>query len=500
MFSPSVLLAILSAVANMCLQLARSEGVVISWWRKALRGGTLYDLSRYWESGDSILAAAAPGRGFNLVALATILAQTVYLDGPLPQKASTVVSIPVTKAVNVTALIAEELPYGYIGLAFTQGNLVPPPTGYPQIMNQTFSEIFTNYTLRTPITTNFAGCDGSCIGSIKDAGLAVNCSDEVHVPWSNQRNVTTNVTDVTVFSTGFQWDASPNLPGNTYNGDDALAYPSITYNLTYAIGRIASGGGPCCIDDYEVWWRGTRNGTLVTKQCTMYSATLLYPVILNNSTITLRTTSPVSVDHIQPVGSQNSGYFDEHDPMDSTYSTLGGITVAAQNMFNSQAVQFSSLITLNGSLASQYLNDYGAGRLSYFVTQDACAMNWRDSTIDVVNALNEIMFRTALVALNVSKYAFMNLSDPAKTSYHESWPVNISAGDTGMPEPQVLGMQQTSNITVFKSNYAYLAAALAVMMTGFLVVIPTLHGYWEMGRQTSLNPLEIAKAFNADLL
>jgi hypothetical protein len=69
-----------------------------------------------------------------------------------------------------------------------------------------------------------------------------------------------------------------------------------------------------------------------------------------------------------------------------------------------------------------------------------------------------------------------------------------------MPEPQVLGMQQTSNITVFKSNYAYLAAALAVMMTGFLVVIPTLHGYWEMGRQTSLNPLEIAKAFNADLL
>jgi len=42
-FSPSVLLAILSAVANMCLQFARSEGVVISWWRKALRGGTLYD-------------------------------------------------------------------------------------------------------------------------------------------------------------------------------------------------------------------------------------------------------------------------------------------------------------------------------------------------------------------------------------------------------------------------------------------------------------------------
>ena len=45
--SPSVLLAILSAVANINLQFARSQGVVIAWWRKALRGGKLDDLNRY---------------------------------------------------------------------------------------------------------------------------------------------------------------------------------------------------------------------------------------------------------------------------------------------------------------------------------------------------------------------------------------------------------------------------------------------------------------------
>jgi hypothetical protein len=151
-FSPSVLLAILSAVANTCLQFARSEGVVIPWWRKALRGGTLYDLSRYWESGDSILAAATPGRGFNLVALATILAQTAYLDGPLLQKASTVVSVSFTRKVNVTALIAKELPYGYTGL-------------WPSmVMDLIFSQILTDYNTRTPITTNFTGCNGSCVG------------------------------------------------------------------------------------------------------------------------------------------------------------------------------------------------------------------------------------------------------------------------------------------------------------------------------------------------
>ena len=106
------------------------------------------------------------------------------------------------------------------------------------------------------------------------------------------------------------------------------------------------------------------------------------------------------------------------------------------------------------------------------------------------------MFRAALAASNVSKYAFMTLDNQHTTE----WLIKVSAGDTGMPQPQILEMQQKSNITAFKSNYSYLAAALVVMMTGFLVVIPTFHGFWQMGRRTSLNPLEIAKTFNADLL
>ena len=71
---------------------------------------------------------------------------------------------------------------------------------------------------------------------------------------------------------------------------------------------------------------------------------------------------------------------------------------------------------------------------------------------------------------------------------------------TNGQEPQILEIQQTSTVTIFKSNYSYLTAALAVMVIGFLVVIPTFHGFWEMGRQSSLDPLEIAKAFNAEIL
>lgn len=119
-----------------------------------------------------------------------------------------------------------------------------------------------------------------------------------------------------------------------------------------------------------------------------------------------------------------------HDPDTNIFSTFGGVAFAAQNLFNSQATQFLDLIQLNGSLASQYIDDYGTGNVGYFATQAACAMNWRDPTDDILNALNEIMFQAALAASDVSKFAFMNLSYEDTTSFYETWSVNISTRDT----------------------------------------------------------------------
>jgi hypothetical protein len=148
----------------------------------------------------------------------------------------------------------------------------------------------------------------------------------------------------------------------------------------------------------------------VTKQCTMYSAPLLYPVALENNIITLRTSAPLSVEHIQHVGTP-SDYFAYYNSTGSLLGTLAGVTVAAaQNMFYSEAGQDAELIATNGLLATQYV-DFGTGNFSYFATQDLCTMNWRDPTVNVVNALNEVMFRTAVTASNISRYAFMNLDD-----------------------------------------------------------------------------------------
>ena len=185
--------------------------------------------------------------------------------------------------------------------------------------------------------------------------------------------------------------------------------------------------------------------------------------------------------------------------------------MAAQNMFGSQAIQNQNDIRINGSLASQYI-DYGSGPANFFIEQDVCAINWADPTFDIINALNEVMFRIALVTTNMSTYAMiaanynranndeLGFEDTGYTNYYEDAPQFDPSNGTASPKPQVLVMQPTSNITVFKSNNSYLATALTVMILGVLVVIPTFHGFWNLGREISLNPLEIAKAFNAEIL
>jgi hypothetical protein len=378
--SPSVLLAILSAVANICLQYARSQSVVISWWRKALRGGTLNDLNRYWESGDGVIAAAMSGKDFNLVALATLVASTVFFDGPLLQRASTVVPMQTTKLVNVTAPISQELPYGYSGYGNIDG-----VSSEQIILNQTFAQVVNDYTTRAPIKTSFTGCAGSCLGTVKAAGLAVNCSAN-SVPWnSSEANTKGFDTDDPIFSSTFNWYPFDVLKMAKYsNGINPYPqFPFIDFALTYVTDRIASPERPLSspldgsygIAVGQPGGYGSCNGTLMMKRCSMLSATLEYPIVLVNNTVSLSgDSSTFRVDHIQPVGNA-SDFFALFDAMPMSFTTLGGVGKVAQNMFNSFAGQSVYNVQMTGSLASQYIN-HGNWSTNFFNTEDACALNW----------------------------------------------------------------------------------------------------------------------------
>jgi hypothetical protein len=153
-------------------------------------------------------------------------------------------------------------------------------------------------------------------------------------------------------------------------------YPFIDFALTYTTGGIARhervgvlNNNPGLPGGY-----GFCNGTLVGKRCSLRSATLDYPVVLVNQTVYLSgKSSDFAVDHVQAVGAP-SNYFDYHDIDAGSFTTLGGVAVASQNMFSSSAVQFMGSVKLSGSLACQYA-DYETRPADFFSTQDACAIN-----------------------------------------------------------------------------------------------------------------------------
>ncbi|KAG9247789.1 hypothetical protein BJ878DRAFT_477069 [Calycina marina] len=63
-----------------------------------------------------------------------------------------------------------------------------------------------------------------------------------------------------------------------------------------------------------------------------------------------------------------------------------------------------------------------------------------------------------------------------------------------------LAVQQKDIITVFESHYEFLGATLGLMTLCILVVIPLFNSFRKFGRDVSLNPLEIAKAMDAEML
>ncbi|GME42058.1 hypothetical protein BU16DRAFT_123522 [Neofusicoccum parvum] len=141
-------------------------------------------------------------------------------------------------------------------------------------------------------------------------------------------------------------------------------------------------------------------------------------------------------------------------------------------------------VEFSGSLSRDFLRADSpglTGKDGYF------GLTWDDPTAYVTSVLDEIMFRTAVDAARADAFEHV---------YQGNEDYNFSY----FPRPQRLEVVETRTAQVFRSNYNFLAAALAVMALATLVVVPTFYDYWMLGRDTSLNPVEIAKAFGAPIL
>lgn len=453
--SPPVYIALMTTITNVLLRFAFHEGNKIAWWYKAIRGGTLHDLNARWESGDGFWSALRSGRRFNLVSLASVTATLIVIDQPLIQRASTIVSAQFIRSSNVTAFVAPEIPYGYTGF---QSGRAPGD----QIMTQPMIAAFNDYNSQVPITPGFTGCTDVCTGFVEAGGLAAQC--------------TTLVGPVTYLQS-----PKSNSLGQTLNGSFLAQSPfSVNFTLVPQLYMNAS------YIQMNVSYttnaqRDNCGGTLVFRSCKLRSATLSYPITLRNSTLELgNITEDARVKSFQPAGN-NSVSIDGGSDFDRW--TIGGMYLAASSLFSSNATYswigpLGNVLTLPDTLSSQFLEtSVGNDTLYGLGMPQPCSSNWSDPTNHILSALNQIAFR---VSVHAAAFPYRNTTAP-------------------LP-PRMITMQEARTVNVYKSVYKYLAASTVLTVVCVILVLPTFLGWWELGRTVTLNPLELAKAFDAPLL
>jgi hypothetical protein len=142
---------------------------------------------------------------------------------------------------------------------------------------------------------------------------------------------------------------------------------------------------------------------------------------------------------------------------------IGGFTTVLSAIYGSSAwMHFAGArgwnIVTQGLPSTQYMvqND----------TLPSCADKWSNPMDDLIEVARELGFRASL------KYAQTNSSDTQHVEY-----------ESGL------------TVLVYVTDYNKMAAAIVVSIVGILAVLPVFWGWWELGRNVTMNPLEIASAF-----
>ncbi|KAH9207812.1 hypothetical protein DL95DRAFT_395741 [Leptodontidium sp. 2 PMI_412] len=426
----------------------------------------------------SLWEAMCAGRHMSAVAFATIIGTwAIFATDPLMQRSTNVVSANITSSVNVAASIAPLIPYGYTGITTGLGggdndlSIVAPTIPAMDVARDYFNKV--------PITAGFTGCKGNCTGTVPAAGFAVTCQkSRFPVDYYAKGINPSNSSDLSYQDP--QLAFSTNFTENSWN---------LSANLTVAY--VDSINQTCA-------------GFMTVRSCYLQAATIEYPISITNNVVTLGDVSSPNV-----LALQNSSVYSHSTCLVDcpVYAdggmTISGITLSAQRLFNSSAILTHTaptphttsvwIVNYAGTLSNQYQS---VTESDFIHSINNCNMTYLDPTNVIIQAMNEMMFRTALRASNTSLYnGLEGFNHPGEPVVFVPMP-----GVDGVPRNTNITMTQTSSINVYSSDYKFLGASIALILLSLILIIPLYYGYWKMGRRPTLSPLETAKAFGAPLL
>ncbi|KAF2496769.1 hypothetical protein BU16DRAFT_341390 [Lophium mytilinum] len=431
-FQPAVLLSIMTSIFIVSLEGLVAIGLAISWWRSIANGTTLKRLHFIWNGSNmlNIIPAFMAGVDTRKVAFAALaIALAKFINGPLLQRATRARIFKIQSDIPMSMLIAPKIPNGWFGT-----HSVDTAPGL-----QTMQNWYLNTTFSTSATPGFA-CEGNgtCEARVVGAGFNYGCDSS-----SKKLNLTAE---------------------NSYGAElfNITTFMSFEFNqsmLFLSTKYLNSVNGECV-------------GEIVTETCNIIAATVAYPLIINNTTISIDFSQLISnrtvvSNYTSPGDAAGFKGEDDKGPLTGLENLMGDYMSTGAWLEESNVYQSTS------PLASLFYN----ANATYPPGAESCGISFRRPTDYVFTSFFEFMLRSALdVARNASDHG-QDL---------KPYTTNFTSHFTGTE-------------LHYNSDFRYLAGAIVIMFIGLLAVVFLLWGWWELGRSVTLSPLETAKAFGAPI-
>lgn len=493
--SPNVILSIFNSMTSIAITVAVGQGIAIAWWRKALKGTSIKELHNTWSFGGSITSIVLNLKYFNFAALAAVVTKLTIIDSVLFQRATTTyVALGPQRSHNVSTYPTFKLPQ-----TATVNNYLNGTTSLDYFftfdidtwLSSAYGNIYSTY--------GYGDCEGICALNITQPGYYAQCT---------QQEKDVDVT--TIFPTGNETEISTEIFGVTFS----INYDTPKKNYTWIGLNFTSYD---VRDPARVPANNTQDcpGTIYTTQCELRQGYINYPVFMQKSNAATGTNngqdSSSYVDvYLGYLDTKNGTYVDLGDfdydlgqlpefmpwkdlgnvaggvPTPGGTTSNGGFYAALRDSFTSHAYVKSNTsqyweINTEGQFASvmQWVPDTTP---EYNVS--VCPWTFKDPATHIMTSLNMLTFITADDPYTRENWTTTTLSGPeyenASRSYQEA-------------------IQYVSEVH-YHTNLGFMFGALGSTFVCILLVLPVYYGFWELGRPVSLNPIEVATAFQAPML
>ena len=399
-------------------------------------------------------------RHMSLLNIACLAGSFVIIDGPLLQRASTIVSGTQSTNITLNLPLPIELPTGFSG-------------AWKHHVKEEILEaagVFLDYLHGDPMHLNSSGCSGQCQAQVYAPGVVMrNCSTKT---WPILPRMLRD------FNASWgPWKSYTEQNGGVYARlpiySTALAPPrgETLHETTILTVGLAS------------WFN--RSGEYRETVCELVSAVVRYNIIVEGDTIDLPNL-PGQGQFVSYANITNSPF---NQP-----SALGTYQlVTAHSITDALTDGLATLIYANASAILReaadlwmiYSPDYQTYNINVLkhtnLSNGLYDLNFVDPTPGIVFDFNRIMLRAAAKASS-SRHHTQNLVD------------------ADIPFNQTVTALQTVQTNVFRSDLRWYAGAAVAELVTVLLILPLFFGWWRLGCHLTLSPFALALAFDAPIL